>query len=123
MLRRYRISKLRVLWWLPALPLTVAVVLLAAGNEFAEDWRIAMSVTGLACLPVLRDLACDASIRRRTDRQAGAAAKMLRDGCYAENWPVPPGLEDERTTATANVRELRPPAPHARHARAARPRP
>jgi hypothetical protein len=94
------LPRLRIPWWLPAVPLAVAMALLAAGKEFVEDWRLAMSVTGLACLPVLRHLARDARRHRRhhrrMDREHGFMAALTRFTFTDEGQDVPPALEDER---------------------------
>jgi hypothetical protein len=128
MLRRFRIPKLRVPWWLPAAPLAVSLVLLAAGNQFIKDWRIAISATGLACLPVLRRLASDARHHRRHHWRMDPQHDEVVDTCrfvyeYDER-PYPARLDDQREVRPgADVVRIRPRgAPrHSRPRRARRP--
>jgi hypothetical protein len=107
MLRHVRTTRFRFPWWLPALaaiPLIVALVLLSAGTEYLEDWRILVTAgvlfAVLASLPVLRRLACDASRHRRhhrrMDRQHAFMAALTRFTFTDEGQDVPPALADER---------------------------
>lgn len=130
MLRRIRFSKLRVPWWLPALaavPAAAGLVLIAAGSEYLEDWRICLTLAVLfavlAALPVLRRLASDASKHRRhhrrTDRQLGVAVAVTRAVYECEGRTPPAGLDDEREQRPgADVVRLKPRGAGPRHSRA-----